>query len=164
MEAKDLRKLPWIRVTDWSELNASYYSEKRKKYVVTPKDMKIFIKNICQEISCQLNLSYKSVWREIRLRNKVFFSSSRWFIFWICLDKNSSELKTIEKLFWIPDVSKINKVDRYKELFKQLSPEERMQFLLDTFSITLDVTLEAIKLQAKEINEINKAKEEEDSF
>lgn len=76
MNAKDIRKLNWVPVTDWSELTQTYFDFFGKPFV-SKTDIEIFIENIFKDIARKLNLSYNDINRIQKEENSSFYKTMK---------------------------------------------------------------------------------------
>lgn len=71
MEIKDVKSLPWKKVTDWSALCESYANFFGDNFV-TKKDVKVFVDNVYREIARQLNIPYEQLKPILDAENEPF--------------------------------------------------------------------------------------------
>lgn len=74
MNAKDISKLNWVPVTDWSELTQTYFTLFGESYV-QKTDIEIFIENIFRDIARKLNLSYNDINKIQKEENSAFYKT-----------------------------------------------------------------------------------------
>ena len=135
MEAKDVTRLSWKRVTDWSELPASNVNGYGTCFV-NEADVDGFVENLCRDISKQLNIPYELLKAILKAENEAFYAlKKRFFRRFIGLGKSSTQLIELENTLRVPDISNIENVDTDDKvsvcfkLFGELSDIEKMEFL-----------------------------------
>lgn len=74
MNAKDISKLNWVPVTDWSELTQTYFTLFGESYF-QKTDIEIFIENIFRDIARKLNLSYNDINKIQKEENSAFYKT-----------------------------------------------------------------------------------------
>ena len=136
MEAKDVTRLPWKKVTDWSELSTSEEGFFRRNLFVTATDISIFVENVFRDVSRQLNIPYEQLEPVLIAENNAFFKLKK-RLFSDCFGycKWNYQLIDLENTLRIPDISKIgnvvaeDKVSLCFKMFEDLSAIEKMVFL-----------------------------------
>lgn len=135
MEAKDVTSLPWKKVTDWSELSASYENWLFGCYV-TETDVNVFVENVYRDISRQLNIPYEQLKPILTVENEAFntlkkqlFKNGKTVFY-----KKDTKLIELENTLRVPDISNIENVVEDKvsicfKLFEELSDIEKTVFL-----------------------------------
>lgn len=132
MEVKDVKSLPWKKVTDWSALCESYTNFFGADFV-TKKDVKVFVDNVYREIARQLNIPYEQLKPILETENEPFNTlKKKAFKGYAGLKKESAQLIALENTLRVPDVSSIvaeDKVSSCFKLFEELSDIEKTAFL-----------------------------------
>lgn len=131
MEAKDIRKLNWVPVTDWKELTQTYFNFRNGKYV-QKGDIESFIENICRDIARKLNISYTDIFPILKEENSAFYGTMKRIfdenIYYGIADNSLTELK---QLLRVPDVESIkdNSVEKVLNDFSLLKDTEKIEVL-----------------------------------
>lgn len=135
MNVKDVMNLPWVKVKDWSELPATYYSSERQQFYVRRSDITIFTDNLYHEISRKLEIPYEELKHIIKQQNKPFYKLKLKLFLGVCYGTDHNSLLYLENLLRVPYVSSIDilehldNVTRCVELFEELSKNEKKDFL-----------------------------------
>lgn len=154
MEAKDVKNLPWKKVTDWSELTASD-KDKAGDYFVCAADVKVFVENVYRDISRQLNIPYEQLLPILKDENGAFYTlKKRLFEDYSGYGKKNKQLVELENTLRVPDISNIenavteDKVGICFKLFEELSDIEKTVFLQKIGKI--NVKIERFPMQTEE--------------
>lgn len=134
MEAKDVKKLPWKKVTDWTNLSQTHVDESwfHTTLYVCRQDINIFVETVCRDISRKLKCPYEELKSVIDAENAPFYwLMNRMFHNYSGLGINSSELTILKNTLILPDVEETlpNSVDKCLQLFESLSDTEKLEFL-----------------------------------
>lgn len=142
MNAKDIRKLNWVPVTDWSELTPTLFSFATP--YVGKRDIKNFIENIFRDISRKLNISFTDINTIQKEENSAFYQTMEnlFSTRYDCFDKNSPSLLTLEKMLRVPDVDSIknNNVEKILHEISLLKDTEKIEVLkrLELISVKIE--------------------------
>ncbi len=132
MNAKDIRKLNWVLVTDWSELTQTYFTLFGESYV-QKTDIEIFIENIFKDIARKLNLSYNDINRIQKEENSAFYKTMKSLFqdLFSYFNKYDPSLLALEKMLRVPDVDSIknNDVEKILHEFSLLKDTEKIEVL-----------------------------------
>ena len=135
MEAKDVKSLPWKKVTDWSELSASNKNEWDICFVCS-SDVSAFVENVFRNIARQLSIPYEELKPILLDENTAFYTlKKRLFKLATGYTRENTQLIELENTLRVPDVSNIentikkDKMSACLELFKGLSDIEKTVFL-----------------------------------
>lgn len=134
MEAKEVLNMPWTNVKDWSILSAS--KEKRNNYFVLEEDVDVFVENLFREVARKLHVSYDELLPILKKENGAFYKLKT-SLFWgyeVGYTKNHTQLKELENLLRIPDVSKLDYINSENimnclSMYFNLTESERAAFL-----------------------------------
>ncbi len=131
MNVKDVKKLPWVSIEDWSDLPATAiaggYGVAAMQYNVSEENIDTFITSIYCEISRKLQISYDTLESLLREENRAFYSfKSQLFSKFSNWCKNDPKLLSLEKMLRIPAT---DSVETCLEVFKKLSDSEKSEFL-----------------------------------
>ena len=155
MEAKDVMSLPWKKVTDWSELSASYEDRWREKYFVCAVDVNVFIENVYRDIARKLNIPYEQLEPILKAENEAFYSlKKKLFKAYSGYGRTNKRLIELQDTLRVPDTSNIedtvtaDNVSVCLKLFEGLSNIEKMVFLQKIGKI--NVKIEHFAVQAEE--------------
>lgn len=131
MNAKDIRKLNWVPVTDWSELTPTLFSFATP--YVGKRDIKNFIENIFRDISRKLNISYTDINTIQKEENSAFYKTIKSLFqgLFSYFNKNDPSLLALEKMLRVPDVDSIknNDVEKILHEFSLLKDTEKIEVL-----------------------------------
>ena len=107
MEAIDVMRLPWKKVTDWSELPASK-EVFGGEFFVCEADVDAFVRSIYREIAFRANISYNEFKVLSEYVNSLFYYfKERLFVANPSYRKSNRQLIELEKLLKIPDISNL---------------------------------------------------------
>ena len=132
MNAKDIRQLNWVPVTDWSELTQTYFTLFGESYI-QKTDIEIFIENIFKDIARKLNLSYNNINRIQKEENSAFYKTMKSLFqdLFYYFNKYDPSLLALEKMLRVPDVDSIknNDVEKILHEFSLLKDTEKIEVL-----------------------------------
>lgn len=155
MEAKDVKKLPWKQVTDWSALSATNENWKGEHFVCET-DVNVFVENVYRDISRQLNIPYEQLQPILVAENAPFNSlKAHLFKVYTGYGRKNTNLIKLEGSLRIPDISKAendvatDNVSVCMKMFKGLSDIEKMLFLEKIGKIS--VKIEHYAVQAEDV-------------
>lgn len=134
MKANDLLKLPWVKITDWSELCPTYYNEEHNNYLLRSSDFDNFLENIYHAISQKSTIPYKKVKSIIKRENKAFYRTKSKLFLSCHFGRNHQKILELENLFRIPDITQVEipedeRLIQCLKLFVSLSDDAKSQFL-----------------------------------
>lgn len=154
MEEKDVTSLSWKKVTDWSELSATYENRWGECFV-SETDVDVFVENVYRDIARQLNIPYEQLKPILTAENGAFNTlKKRLFKAYTGYAKKNAQLIELENTLRVPDISKIenivteDKVSICFKLFEELSDIEKMVFLQKIGKI--NVKIERFATQTEE--------------
>lgn len=142
MKAKDIRKLNWVPITDWSELTQTHFVGYCKSYV-KKADIENFIENIFRDISRKLNIPYPDIFAIQYKENSAFYSTMNiLFNRFSYLEKDNPSILRLEKLLRVPDIDSIknNNVEKILNDFSLLKDTEKIEVLkrLELVSVKIE--------------------------
>lgn len=134
MEVKDVLQLPWKKVTDWSELIATF---KGRHFAISEDELDTFVDFIFSDISRKLQIPYDQLYPILKEENRRFYSLKEDLFFEDYMKHNGIEdersylkLIKLQNALIVPDTDFIgNKVQRCERLFIELSDAEKLEFL-----------------------------------
>lgn len=154
MDAKDVKKLPWKKLTDWTELPATSATNHEENFV-NEMDMNIFLENVYRDISRQLNISYERLLPILKEENEAFYNLKCCLFdkYGIAYRKDDVQLLELKNTLRVPDISSIPKykVSICLKMFEDLSDMEKIEFLQKIGKI--NVKIECLSVQAETIVE-----------
>lgn len=154
MDAKDVKKLPWKKLTDWTELPATSATNHEGNFV-NEMDMNIFLENVYRDISRQLNISYERLLPILKEENEAFYNLKCCLFdkYGIAYRKDDVQLLELKNTLRVPDISSIPKykVSICLKMFEDLSDMEKIEFLQKIGKI--NVKIECLSVQAETIVE-----------
>lgn len=154
MDAKDVKKLPWKKLTDWTELPATSATNHEGNFV-NEMDMNIFLENVYRDISRQLNISYERLLPILKEENEAFYNLKCCLFdkYGIAYRKDDVQLFELKNTLRVPDISSIPKykVSICLKMFEDLSDMEKIEFLQKIGKI--NVKIECLSVQAETIVE-----------
>lgn len=131
MEVKDVRKLPWKKLEDWSELS---------DISIDKENIDRFLTIIFQDISRKLDCPYEELLPLLEAENVAFYSFKEQMSahYSLCYSK---ELVELENLLRIPDTDFVTETtaDNCLKLFDSLSDTEKIAFLQKIGKINVKV-------------------------
>ncbi len=151
MDAKDVRKLPWTKLTDWTELPATYTADG----FVGETDIDVFLENVYRDISRKLNISYELLLPILKEENEAFYNLKEQLFkrSYFSYGKENVDLLYLQDTLRVPDISSIHKdkVSICFEMFEDFSDMEKIEFLQKIGKI--NVKIECLSVQAETIVE-----------
>ena len=155
MEAKDVKNLPWKRVTDWSGLSASN-EDRLGNHFVCKVDVDVFVENVYRDIARKLNIPYEQLQPILTTENEPFnLLEARLFKDYIGYGRKHPNLIKLEGTLRIPDISQVenniatDNVSACLKMFEGLSKIEKMLFLEKIGKIS--VKIEHYPVQAEDV-------------
>ena len=150
MDAKDVKKLPWKKLTDWTELPATSATNHEGNFV-NEMDMNIFLENVYRDISRQLNISYERLLPILKEENEAFYNLKCCLFdeYGIAYRKDDVQLLELKNTLRVPDISSIPKykVSICLKMFEDLSDMEKIEFLQKIGKI--NVKIECLSVQTE---------------
>ena len=135
MEAKDVLNLPWKKVTDFSDLSATYEDPCGYHYVCET-DVDVFIENIYRDISRKLSIPYEDLSSILTAENSAFYKlKNRLFKLYNAYSRKSTKLIELLDTLRVPDISNVeisvtaNNVSICLIMFESLTDMEKALFL-----------------------------------
>lgn len=151
MDAKDVKKLPWTKLTDWTQLPATSY----ERDCVEESDINVFLENVYRDISRKLNISYELLLPILREENEAFYDlKEKLFVRSNeAYGKANVKLLCLQDTLRVPDISSIHKdkVSICFKMFEDFSDMEKIEFLQKIGKI--NVKIECLSVQAETIVE-----------
>lgn len=136
MEAKAVRSLPWIKVSDWSDLPATY-KNMRADDVVGEKDVDAFVENVFRDIERKLGIPCEQLRPILEVENTGFFALKNQFFksgYEVYMPEGE-KLGKLKSMLRVPDISGVqetvtnNNVSNCLKMFERLSNIEKKAFL-----------------------------------
>lgn len=140
--------LPWIPITDWSDLVASREISATDKSYVKEYDVLFFVENKFQELARNLKIEYEELKPILEEENSAFFGAVKLFFdsrnF---TSKSDKDLVLLEHMLKVPDISKLhisskkssNNVEKLLEDFASLTDIEKLEVLQRLKIISINI-------------------------
>ena len=134
MDAKQIRQLEWINFTDWGSKVPKTYVGRYGDMLISKQDLESFVENIFRNVARQLNIEYSVAQQILIEENTAFFDlMKKIYQEYSGLKESGDNIKSLQKLLMIPDVSSVPKkecnVEKILKDFETLKEVEKVEVL-----------------------------------